>query len=155
MGIPQTDNPKVIEHIKAQQYDEKRRMYHCGCILAKDGTFMLCQWHDGYDEGLAEAAEQETELAEAIQWRDWQTVEMLMDEQGDTSWNAWGVYIHKVEMERRADEAAKQRARDEAIIRACHQMMWGEWCCDECRLAAHEDIDFDAIIAAAEQGEQQ
>ena len=31
------------------------------------------------------AAEQETEIAEAIQWRDWQTVEMLMDEQEPTS----------------------------------------------------------------------
>ena len=54
MGIPRTDNPKVIEHIKAQGF--QRNMYSCGCILAKDDTIMLCQWHDGYDEGLAEAA---------------------------------------------------------------------------------------------------
>ena len=60
MGIPRTNNPKVLAHIKAQHLDEKRHMYGCGCLVAKDGTIMLCQWHDGYDEGLAEAAEQET-----------------------------------------------------------------------------------------------
>ena len=54
MGIPRTDNPKVIAHIEAQQF--QRNMYHCGCIIAKDGTIMLCQWHDGYNEGLADAA---------------------------------------------------------------------------------------------------
>ena len=61
MGIPRTDNPKVIAHIEAQHYDQKRRMYGCGCILAKDETIMLCQWHDGYDEGLADAAAEQKE----------------------------------------------------------------------------------------------
>ena len=60
MGIPRTDNPKVLAHIKAQGLDEKRWMYDCGCLVAKDDTIMLCQWHDGYDSGLADAtAEQE------------------------------------------------------------------------------------------------
>jgi hypothetical protein len=60
MGIPTTTNPKVLAHIEAQQYDLLRRLYTCGCFRAKDDTIMLCQWHDGYDEGLADAAEQET-----------------------------------------------------------------------------------------------
>ena len=81
MGIPRTDNPKVLAHIKAQPLDEKRRMYGCGCLVAKDNTIMLCQWHDGYNSGLADAAERDEAIAEAFQWRDWQTVAMLMDEE--------------------------------------------------------------------------
>ena len=98
MGIPRTDNPKVIAHIQAQRLDEKRQMYGCGCLIAKDDTIMLCQWHDGYDEGLADAA-------------------------------------------------AEQRARDEAIIDYTVKRLLGHG------VVSRGDID--AIIAAAEQGEQQ
>ena len=60
MSIPTTTNPTVLAHIKAQGYDEARKQYGCGCFWNKGGTAIaLCQWHDGYDEGLA-AAEQET-----------------------------------------------------------------------------------------------
>ena len=55
MSIPTTDNPIVLAHIKAQQYDEVRSQFPCGCFYGKGAMILLCAWHDGYDEGLAVA----------------------------------------------------------------------------------------------------
>jgi len=72
----------------------------------------------------------------------------------DHALNTWAThaadFVHKVEMERRAVEDAKQRARDEAIIRAA---------CDFLPVVYDDDYplpkrDIDAIIAAAEQEDE-
>lgn len=53
MGIPQASHRETLDHIANQPTaSHDPRMKTCGCWKAKDGTYILCAYHDGYDEGI-------------------------------------------------------------------------------------------------------
>ncbi len=45
-------NSETIEHLELQ-HDDGRGGKACGCLKAKTGSWMLCAYHDGYDEGIS------------------------------------------------------------------------------------------------------
>lgn len=56
MGIPQPTHPETIADIEWREDrfigDSSRPHKECGCWLMKDGTWALCSYHDGFDEGV-------------------------------------------------------------------------------------------------------
>ena len=72
MGIPTPHHRETIDHLLHQPistYDPKIRQ--CGCIQAKDGDWMLCAYHDGYDEGIDLIRAQMEQAAKRAKQTNW------------------------------------------------------------------------------------
>jgi hypothetical protein len=57
MGIPLAYHPATVRQIdhELNRTEPFTGGFRCGCFLSKDKTYILCQFHDGYDSAMLES----------------------------------------------------------------------------------------------------